>query len=100
MNVPLSARIGTGELAALVGCSREYVARQCRSGAWPSSSVRTRYRFTPSDVATILALTRKPGVRRAALEFAELPADARIADPKPRRAALDVHRYTRMRIGQ
>jgi hypothetical protein len=105
MTIPLSAQLGTGEIARLVGCSREYVARQCRERVWPHAVFRNRYRFTRDHVAIILAMSRKERVadpRRAAcvLLFDELPTDALIVEPRNRRPAIDVHRYSRMRYGE
>lgn len=97
MVIPARARLGTGDVADLLGCSREWVARQCGRGAFPCLFVAGRYRFTAEDVAAILALVRRAArdpPRLAELVFCEaLPADARVIEPTTRRPPIDWRHY-------
>lgn len=101
--IPVAARIGTGEVAAMLGCSRQYVARQCMAGTWPHTRAAGRYRFTLDDLAVILRMTRReprPAPTPAPVTFAELPVNASLITPTRRRPALDVHRYARIEVGR
>ena len=95
---PMNARLGTGEVARIIGSTREWVSKQCLRGEFPCTYAAGRYRFTTDDVAEILVRTRRkprPRIEPARLEFRELPEDARRVVVKHRSAAIDWRSYAR-----
>lgn len=45
-----------GEVAGALGCSRRWVMDQVRAGKFPARKIARHWRFTESDVQSILAL--------------------------------------------
>lgn len=92
--IPVRARLGTGEVAAIFGVSRGWVAREAKAGRLPCAFVAGRYRFTPDDVTAIAASCRRgQDPPKSRVVWGDPPADAALAVPTRRRPPLDIRKW-------